>query len=232
MDLIQGNSLLGTFSSNWDIIKTKEDIETNSSFLTTSIIHNNIKQNISCSCSTLRTCSIPADMIINNRSIIVQGLIFGCYLLETTLLSSLSCFYSSKCIHNVLDALDIDTFDYDESELLNNLFSRINIHDTIEILTYEMFIESWISNISYDGFYNSCSPNYCTHIYHYRFDALKLLTRFLSIFAGLLSVIRFLVPYLVKIFQNLKQRFCLRNVRIVSVHELYILRFSYSQYLF
>ncbi|UJR12075.1 hypothetical protein I4U23_016253 [Adineta vaga] len=215
---IQGNSLLGTFASNWDILKIEEDIESNSSFITRPVIHNEIKQNISCSCSTSRTCSIPAEIITDNRSVIIQGLIFACHLLETTLLSSLSCFYFPKCIHIVRDILDLDTFDYDVLELLNDSLSRFSVYDTIETLTHEMFIESWISNISYESFYNSCSPNYCTYIYHYRFDALELLTTFLSIFAGLSIVIRFLVPYLVKIFQNLKQRFRFRNVRIVSVH--------------
>ncbi|UJR06625.1 hypothetical protein I4U23_010909 [Adineta vaga] len=144
--IIQGNSLLGTFSSNWDIIKTEDDIESNSLFITKSVIYDDIKQNISCSCSTLRTCSTPAEIIDeNDQSTIVQGLIFSCHLLETILLSSLSCFYSSTCVSDVRDALDAITSEHLRNELLNDSLTRFNVNDTIEKLAYEMFIESWIS---------------------------------------------------------------------------------------
>ncbi|CAF1539950.1 unnamed protein product [Adineta ricciae] len=208
LDLIrlnaQGNTLSAAFSSNWDLMKAGEDIESNNSFITIPIIHHDIEQNTSCSCSTLRTCKIPAEITkLANLTLIVEGLVFGCHLLETVLLSTLSCFYSPTCIHNVREALGAVSAGFNTSTHLHNSSTRFNVNDTIETMAYQMFIESWTNTTSYERFYNSCSPNYCTYIYRYRFDALEMLTTFLGVFPGLSSAIRFTVPYLVRIFQKI-----------------------------
>lgn len=59
------------------------------------------------------------------------------------------------------------------------------MNDTIETMAREMFIESWTYEVSYERFYNSCAPSHCTFVSRYRFDALELVTTFLSVFAGL-----------------------------------------------
>ncbi|CAF1545437.1 unnamed protein product [Adineta steineri] len=135
---------------------------------------------------------------------IIDGMVFGCYLLETVLLSSLSCFYSETCISNFRYILGAIPFPV---QALNDSLTRFSVNDTIETMAYQMFIESWASNVSYEKFYNSCSPNYCMYTYYYRFDMLQLLTTFLSVFAGLSLGIRFVVPYIVKIFQKIQHRF-------------------------
>ncbi|CAF4269611.1 unnamed protein product, partial [Adineta steineri] len=77
----------------------------------------------------------------------------------------------------------------------------------IETMAYEMFIESWSTNTSYENFFNSCAPMYCTYTYYYQFDALELLTTFLSVFAGLSLGLRFIVPHLMKLIEKIRNRF-------------------------
>ncbi|CAF1394777.1 unnamed protein product [Adineta steineri] len=208
LDLIrmttQGNALLAMFSSNWNLSRAGIDTERNSSFVTIPIIHNNTEQNTSCSCATLQTCTVPAHLSSSNETMIIDGMVFGCYFLETVLLSSLSCFYSETCITNVRNLLGALP---PTPQQLNNSLTRFSVNDTIETMAYQMFIESWTSNVSYEKFYESCSPNYCVYTYRSRFDVLEMLTTFLSVFAGLSFGIRFIVPYLVKIFQKIKRRF-------------------------
>ncbi|CAF1468531.1 unnamed protein product [Adineta steineri] len=210
LDLIrmttQGNALLAMFSSNWNTSRAGTDTERNSSFVTIPIIHNNTEQNTSCSCATLQTCTVPAHLSSSNETMIIDGMVFGCYLLETVLLSSLSCFYSETCITNVRNLLGALP---PTPQQLNNSLTRFSVNDTIETMAYQMFIESWTSNVSYENFYESCSPNYCVYTYRSRFDVTEMLTTFLSVFAGLSFGIRFVVPYLVKIFQKIKRRFCI-----------------------
>jgi hypothetical protein len=90
---------------------------------------------------------------------------------------------------------------------LNATSTRFNINDTIETLAYEMFIESWTSNVSYERFFNSCAPAYCTYKVYYRFDALELLTTFLSVYVGLSLGIHIMVPYAVKMIKKIRNRF-------------------------
>ncbi|CAF4379277.1 unnamed protein product, partial [Adineta steineri] len=48
--------------------------------------------------ATLRTCTIPRYIPIRDVMIPVDGMLVGCDSLETTLLSSLACFYSETCV--------------------------------------------------------------------------------------------------------------------------------------
>lgn len=93
-----------------------------------------------------------------------------------------------------------------ESIAFNSTLTRFNSSDIIETLVYEMFIESWISNVSYERFFNSCAPSYCTYTVYYRFDPFELLTTFLSIYVGLSLGIHILVPYLFKIMKKIRHR--------------------------
>ncbi|CAF5101626.1 unnamed protein product [Rotaria sp. Silwood1] len=91
--------------------------------------------------------------------------------------------------------------------------TRFSVNDTIETLAYNMFIETWISNVSYEMFFNACEPKECTYTYHYRFDALEVLTTFLSIFGGLSVRLRFFVPHLFQVIQKIVNRFHIRPVK-------------------
>ena len=118
------------------------------------------------------------------------------------------------CIHDYrqavgIDFIDIETYHNQTGQpiQLNDSLTRFNINDTIETMVYDMFIESWIYNVSYERFFNSCNPSYCTYKYYYRFDILELLTTFLSVYAGLSIGIRIMVPFIVKILQKIRNRF-------------------------
>ena len=212
---IQGNALMAAFSTNWRLVVTKEGQGRNASFRSVPVTYTDMSENRSCSCATLKTCSMSAQMFRLDNAInyTVKGLRLGCYSLETILGSSLECFYSAKCIYEFRQALFIP----EESLLfyetltngmieLNSTTTRFNINDTIEILANEMFIESWTRNVSYERFFNSCAPSYCTHKDYYRFDALELLTTFLSVYVGLSLGTRFLAPLLIKAIQKLRTR--------------------------
>lgn len=225
LDLIrtttQGNALLGLFSSNWKIIQDGEGM--NTSFISQPRGYIDPEQNTSCSCATSQTCTMPAQIFVYHDEVhyTLEGLILGCYSLETVLLSSLSCFYSMTCIHAYRQAVGIDYIDIEEYHnttgqpvQLDDSLTRFNINDTIETMVYDMFIESWINNISYERFFNSCNPSYCTYKYYYRFDLLDLLTTFLSVYSGLSFGIRIIVPFLIKIIQKIRNRF---RVNVVAL---------------
>ena len=213
---IQGNALMAVFSTNWQLTATKTGQGRNSTFRSIPTIYSDRQQNTSCSCATLRNCTTSAQIFDRDNTVnyTIEGLRLGCYSLETILASSLSCFYSSTCIYKFRQRLRIPndyllfyqtstngTIEFDSTK------TRFNINDRIEILANEMFIESWSRNVSYERFFNSCAPVYCTHREYYRFDALELLTTFLSVYVGLSFGARILAPLLVKMVKKIRNRF-------------------------
>ena len=212
---IQGNALMAVFSTNWRLVMAKEGQGRNASFRSVPVTYTDMSENRSCSCATLQICSMSAQVFDTNNAVsyTFEGFRLGCYSLETILGSSLECFYSAKCIYEFRQALVIpeeyllfyETLTNGMIEL-NSTTTRFNINDTIEILANEMFIESWTRNVSYERFFNSCAPSYCTHKDYYRFDALELLTTFLSVYVGLSLGTRIVAPLLMKTIQKLRTR--------------------------
>ncbi|CAF4688190.1 unnamed protein product [Rotaria sp. Silwood2] len=77
----QGNSLINVFSTNW--------------YFTSSENQSNMT-------------NLESRPVINLTILhVIDGLQFGCTILESLLLSSLECFYSSACIQALLDAMPL-----------------------------------------------------------------------------------------------------------------------------
>ena len=209
--IMQGNALMGLFSSNWEFDVVEKGQSTNATFLTVPVRHTDTARNTTCSCATLKTCSTPARLFDNGSVYYAfEGLVSGCHMLETILLSSFSCFYSITCINSSRHALL--TLLHGEGDYtlpffmkLDSSTSRFSTSATFETLAYEMFIESWTSNASYEQFFDSCAISSCRYTYYYRFDALELLVTFLSVFSSLSLGIRCLVPYTVRIYQRIRR---------------------------
>ena len=220
---LQGNALIAIFSTNWKFVLAGSPKGRNSSYRTEPVTYFDIEQNSTCSCATSRSCTMPAQLFDSEGTSYhtFEGLVFGCYSLETVLRSTLACFYSMKCINDTIRILGVDyngLLAYNNRTgnpmQLNASLTRFKVDDTIETTANEMFIESWTSNISYERFFNSCAPSYCTYKYDDGFDALDLLTTFLSVYAGLSLAIRFMVPYAIKLIKKIRNR-----NRVIPVHD-------------
>ncbi|CAF3324431.1 unnamed protein product [Rotaria sp. Silwood2] len=207
----QGNGLMNIFSSNWRFILN--DIKNSSSYLTTQPVSYN---NSSCSCAISSKCSSSAALFNNNLTLLhtIDGLRFGCSILESLLQSSLECFYSFTCIEQLLIAMPMGGPMYNQFYRVPiDCFVPINIsgsnfvvNDTIETIVNRMLIESWSADVSYELFYSACAPQQCSFKLTYRFDPLDVMTTFLSIFAGLSLSLRFFVPRLVMLIYKIRNR--------------------------
>ncbi|CAF3622048.1 unnamed protein product [Rotaria socialis] len=98
-----------------------------------------------------------------------KGLVLGCFLLETILGSSLSCFYSMVCIKEFRKVIDLywpeDLEKWSNQTgfpvVLDASATRFSINDMIETIAYNMFIESWASNVSYENLFQTCAAKQC-----------------------------------------------------------------------
>jgi hypothetical protein len=203
----QGNSLISLFGSNWTPM-----FGLNASYaplLSVPMTYNNG----TCSCATSSSCLEPAAFYNYTYGIFhtVDGLFFGCLCLESIFSSTLSCFFSNSCVIALQKSLPlgnpngaVSTKPINISSLLSlPPASRFEVNDTIETIVYQLFIDSWTNETSYERYYNACAPTHCNYSFGTRLNIIYALTTFLSIFNGLSIGLRFAVPLLVKLAYNL-----------------------------
>jgi len=138
---------------------------------------------------------------------IVPGAIIGCFKTDFFLLSTLECFYSgSDCFpillnyikeayfYNVYNPLWFDIHPL----VFNSTLSRYPINTTMEVILKEIMIEQWNPSSSYDRFYESCAPSYCTYSYkaHTR-TIVQVMVTLMSMMGGLIITLRLITPQLV-----------------------------------
>jgi hypothetical protein len=210
--IIQGNALLTAYSTNWKLVLTSKNRNINASFLSMPVSYGITQNNTICSCATSRLCSMPGQILYPNStpSYSLKGIVVGCLMIESVLLSSLSCLCSPTCLaelttetYSIVGFGRLDAF----SIPINMSSSRFSGDETIETIAQAMFIDSWTSNMSYKKYYNACAHSYCSFTYHYRFDTLEVLSAFLSLYGGLALGLRFVVPHLVRIVIKVRNRF-------------------------
>ncbi|CAF1199914.1 unnamed protein product [Adineta ricciae] len=210
------NALIAYFPSNWNIFVTNDT----NSFITEPIVYTSIDTNSSCSCATERSCAMPVliyDYANESYFNLPENVFYSCTLIETILHSSLFCFYSDVCVlrYRRLTSpgrLQDRYFNQITACIFNASLTHFARNDTIETMASSMFIESWLSNTSYENFCKTCSPTECISTYRYRFDIFEIFTAFLSIYAGIAIILRFLVPHLITIITKI------RNYKRVRPH--------------
>ncbi|CAF4013336.1 unnamed protein product [Rotaria sp. Silwood2] len=171
-----------------------------------------------CSCGTSINCVELASFynITHHKVYTIENIYTGCYLLESILHSSLSCFFSNLCRIDLMQATNLGNPNTQELGYVIDIppleFSSANsnfkINDTIKPIASQLFIDFWSSEISYERYYNACEPTHCTYLYARRFDVLYALTVFLSVINGLSVGLRSIVPTMVQLVYKLRNRFC------------------------
>ena len=78
---------------------------------------------------------------------------------------------------------------------------------TVEELITSMFIEEWSSNVSYSTFFIQCKPLLCSYSVSQRKDILRITAILLGIYGGLTTILRFVTPSLITIFEKIRQKF-------------------------
>ncbi|CAF1384021.1 unnamed protein product [Adineta ricciae] len=147
---------------------------------------------------------------------VVPGSFTGCSTTESLLLSTLECFYEdSDCftilmkyikqvyIYNVETSLWFDV----QPLVYNSQLSNYPPNTPISIIVKKLMVEEWNLQFSYENFYESCSPKYCTYSERLHANTLLEVIRILiSMTSGLSFTLRFATPYLVKFVINVITR--------------------------
>ena len=181
------NAIVSTYGTNYDYISSRNDIFYYNFYGRALIYENN------CSCGLNMSCTIPATLIVDSftRRVPIHGFKMGCTPSESLLASTLECFYNTSCIHLILETPTMTPTPLDISD------SRFSPTTSISDLVNELFVERWLTNISYFSYYNRCSPLSCSYTYRQELDSLYTVTYLLGLCGGLNILSKWLCPRIV-----------------------------------
>ncbi|CAF2773787.1 unnamed protein product [Rotaria sp. Silwood2] len=150
-----------------------------------------------CSCENLNGCLRSAiifesDEIFNFAN--VSGIMFDCLPLDGALASSFECFYESWCLSLIMNVSKTNM----RPEPLH-IQSRFEHNTSLKKLLDELMIEQITMTVNFSSYYSICNPKYCTYSYIHRFDILFIITFTAGAFGGILTVLKFIAPFLIKL---------------------------------
>ncbi|CAF3388423.1 unnamed protein product [Rotaria sp. Silwood1] len=67
-------------------------------------------------------------------------------------------------------------------------------------------IEQWNRTITYESYFNACQPTQCTYSYTSRNDIIYILTTFFGLTGGLITILKFISPFIVKLEKRVYER--------------------------
>ncbi|UJR07421.1 hypothetical protein I4U23_011707, partial [Adineta vaga] len=157
----------------------------------------------------------PRIMIIGVlNSAIVNGFFTACTPLEAILESTLHCLYETECIQlllNYFPKLNQMNFNWNNSVLTSK-------HQNISVINHlnTLFIENWSTKINYSTYFHQCSPSMCTYTTRNRVNLSIAITLFISLYGGLIIILRFVASYFIDILSKLKDHSNPQNTQTFS----------------
>lgn len=150
--------------------------------------------NDSCSCGTRSDC-------ITSRPFfpIIPGLVLGCSVMEGVMRSTLVSLFNQTLLDNMASSFLVNSSSRFFAKSLNvSRPSRFKVDTLVHDLVYDLFVEGWLFNVSYESFYNRCHPLYCSYVMQERNNALFVVSRLLGLYGGLTISLHFVVPYITR----------------------------------
>jgi hypothetical protein len=191
---IQSNGLSSGLDTNYGLFVAKDN----------KTIFSSPRYYFNCSCEVSPTCgylSAIYDPGNGNKLFTVPGVYTGCYIIESLLQSTLECFYDQTCIR-ALQSYYLSSSPMNITILDSSLPTQYFTNSTIEDLVDHLMVEEWNSSQMYDGYYNACQPAQCTYTHETKNDIIYIVTTLIGLVGGLITVLKLVVPRLVKLVRR------------------------------
>ena len=158
-----------------------------------------------CNCRLLSTCVSQLSFVTNAETFNVPGFYVGCYVIEALLQSTLECFYHQTCVDELQLYLSPNS-SLKVTALNSSLPSQYAENASIEHLLQNLMVEQWKWSPVYNRYYDECQPIQCTYSIETRNDAIYIVTTMFGIVGGLITVLKFVVPQVVKFVRKKMRR--------------------------
>ena len=133
--------------------------------------------------------------------ITIDGLQIGCYIVDGTLATTLSCLHSPSCIQVIFRQIHITYPDAVVEQLLTIAppakDARFQTNTTLREIMKELMIEQWISAVNYDGYFQDCKPDVCIYTRMTKFDPAATITLLVGLIGGISVILQLLIPIFV-----------------------------------
>ncbi|CAF0868771.1 unnamed protein product [Adineta ricciae] len=188
---IQNNALLSAIQTNYQLMANNV-----SQVVPSTRIYDN------CSCSTTSMCSRSSAIYSYPNPIKlfnVSGFYIGCYVLDTLLNSNLQCLFDRMCLSTLQRYLDSRP-STPPTELNASAPSRFTQYTPIHLLVDQLMVEQWNPSFDFYSYYSACQPIQCTYTTWVRKDSIYMATMSIGLIGGLIAILNFGVPRVVKFF--------------------------------
>lgn len=186
-----------------------------------------------CICAIDSKCRTPtaiydADMLFEHHTMFTvrytaPGLVTGCSLVGSLMLSTLDCYFShSDCFPTLMSYskqtylagvehslwFDAQPLVYDPAR------SRFPPETPVSVIVTDMMLERWNFASFYERFYNACAPSHCTYRVEARSNSiLDTIIATVSIIATLHLALRIAIPFSIRVIFYLWGKWCKRRER-------------------
>jgi hypothetical protein len=86
------------------------------------------------------------------------------------------------------------------SYVLSSKQQKVSVNDLLS----HLFIEEWSTKINYSQYFDECAPLSCTYKTADKTNFSHAITLFISLYGGLIIILRLITPFLVKVWLKLK----------------------------
>ncbi|CAF1374256.1 unnamed protein product [Adineta ricciae] len=192
-------------------------------------IQNEISQidstSIKCVCAINPNCIRPAIIVspgiyykvFDNLTYNVPGWIRACQVIDSLLLSTLEWLYiDSVSFPFFMYALGVMNKQYvsvikspldNKPIVYNSSMSRFPPNTSNSIIVKEIMVEQWNHSLSYQRFYETCAPMYCSYPKTIRKNSfIEVIITIMSMMGGIVASLRILTPPIVKLILRLVTR--------------------------
>jgi hypothetical protein len=120
----------------------------------------------------------------------------GCYVVSSTLQSSIDCFFNQTCLnivqHEVVNSRSINI------SILNPNSTRFGPDSLLGVIVDNLMVETWNEEMNYEQYFQQCAPDQCTYTYTASQNLLYIITTIFGLFGGLSVALKIAVPLIVR----------------------------------
>ena len=136
------------------------------------------------------------------NSTIVNGFFASCTPLEGLLNSTFDCLYETSCLQLLTEYFpSLKNFNLNDY-VLHSKKSNLTLYEHLS----NLFIDEWITIIDYPKYFHNCNPSFCTYTITVKINSSSAITLFISLYGGLIMILRLISPFLINIFMKIKDR--------------------------
>ncbi|CAF0805435.1 unnamed protein product [Adineta steineri] len=168
-----------------------------------------------CICAVDIYCQVPAFVFYLVTGVgpvyyNVSGSVVACSATNSLMLSTLECYYNDSDCFSILMSSIKDYYIFNNVHELqfivrplvyNSTSSRFPPNTSISKIIKNMTVEQWNPSYSYNRFYNSCAPSFCTYSKQIRIKTIvEVIIAMISMIGGLILALRLITPLLLRDF--------------------------------